>query len=49
VFTLSQFQVQTLQEEGLMEPNLSDADKARKTRIITKWREGEKALKRQSR
>lgn len=43
-FTLSQAQVSILEEEGLMGDKLSDADKARKTRIVTAWRDGAKKL-----
>lgn len=45
VFSLSRYQVQILEEEGLMEPNLSASDMARKGRLITKWRQGEAALR----
>lgn len=40
VFSLSRYQVQILEEEGLMEPNLSASDMARKGRLITAWRKG---------
>ena len=45
VFSLSRAQVALLEEEGLMEPNLTAADMARKGRIITKWRQGAAALR----
>lgn len=45
VFSLSRYQVQILEEEGLMEPNLSASEMARKGRLITKWRQGEAALR----
>ena len=45
VFSLSRAQVALLEEEGLMEPNLSASDMARKGRIITAWRKGAAALR----
>lgn len=45
VFSLSRAQVALLEDEGLMEPNLSASDMARKGRIITAWRKGAAALR----
>ena len=45
VFSLSRMQVALLEEEGLMEPNLSASDMARKGRLITAWRKGAAALR----
>lgn len=45
-FHLSEAQTSILREEGLLEQNLSDADKAKRERIINSWRKGSQALRR---
>ena len=43
---LDEVQTNMLRDEGLLEPNLSDADLARRDRIIGKWRVGAERLRR---
>lgn len=42
-YQLSEIELQMLTDEGLMEDNLSEADEAKKTRLITKWKNGKEA------
>jgi len=43
-FALSDEQVDLLRQEGLLDNNLSEADQAKKDRIVGKWRRGAQAL-----
>ena len=45
-FHLSEAQTSILREEGLLEPNLPEAEKAKRDRIIQSWRKGNQALRR---
>lgn len=45
-FRLTDIQTNILREEGLLEENLSDADKAKRQRIVDKWKRGATADRR---
>jgi len=45
-YALSEWQRDTLRDEGLLEENLGDADVAKRDRIIAKWRKGADVLRR---
>lgn len=45
-FRLTDIQTNILREEGLLDENLSDADKAKRQRIVDKWKRGAQADRR---
>lgn len=45
-FRLDAIQTNILREEGLLDPNLSDEDKAKRDRIVSKWKAGAQAQRR---
>jgi len=45
-YALSEWQRDALRDEGLLEENLSEAEVAKRDRIVSKWRKGAETLRR---